>query len=130
MMRLDLEKKALPAWLDERSQTILGFPELPPNWNTYGARPVDRAVALAAARLLQDVVSPDSPCAEVIPTTTGGVQIEWHVHGIDLEVRITCPDYYAVSFELLGSGESWERAFDYKDRDRLRAAIARLTQNS
>ena len=88
-MPIDVEKKALPPWLDEQSQAMLRFQELPPNWNSYGARPIDHSVTQAAIQLLQDIGRPETPRPEVVPTTVGRVQIEWHVHGIDLEVHVS-----------------------------------------
>jgi len=81
---------------------------LPPNWDSYGAKPVDQRNIGAALELLIRIMQDDTPAPSVVPTTTGGVQLEWHLQGIDLEVEVTSPGRLHAFCERLDSGVSWE----------------------
>ena len=99
-----------PLWISDISKTIQGFADrLPDNWNSYGAKRIQPELAEAAVHLLFKIVQPETPRPEVVPTTAGGIQIEWHVRGIDLEIKILSQERLDVSFEDLGSGQEWSR---------------------
>lgn len=59
--------------------------ELPQGWDSYGASTIDPKAVDAASRLL-DVLDHDPA---VIPCNHGGVQLEWHRDGLELEVEIS-----------------------------------------
>src|SRR5487761_353267 len=88
-----------PEWLAPTVEQLSALLTLAPNWDSYGAKPVDPHVAFAALKLLSRVMRGDSPPPSVVPTNGGGLQLEWHVHGIDLEVAIVSPNDFQVSFE-------------------------------
>jgi len=76
----------LPSWFDA---LMLGFVDsltLPPNWDSYGGGPVDVEVIHAAMNCMNSVLAPQSPAPRVVPLSSGGVQLEWHRKGIDLEI--------------------------------------------
>ena len=61
---------------------------LPPNWDSYGGEtpwPENVAIARRLALLF------GQPPA-VVPTSRGGVQLEWHGHGFDVEVYVHVDD--------------------------------------
>ena len=62
---------------------------LPPGWNSYGAKPVaNEAVEAAIAFLVEAIpASPNVVAPAVVPTVRGGLQLEWHRQGIDLEIE-------------------------------------------
>ena len=62
---------------------------LEPNWDTYGAKPTTEA-AIAKAELLRDNLC-------FVPMNDGGVQIEVHAAGVEMEVEIG-PDGSFVSW--------------------------------
>lgn len=72
--------------------------QLPGGWDSFGAKPVSSEAARAATTLLVQAVSavPNLAAPAVIPTVRGGLQLEWHRQGVDLEIE----------FEPDGSG-SW-----------------------
>jgi hypothetical protein len=59
---------------------------LPPNWNAYGAPPVSMGAALQALNVLSSTADVKVPQPQIVPTQEGGLQLEWHLRGIDLEV--------------------------------------------
>jgi hypothetical protein len=72
---------------------------LPENWDSYEARPVDPRCAMAAIQLIMSVFGPAVPTPAVVPTSRGGVQFEWHREGVDLEIEIESPGRFHVVFE-------------------------------
>ncbi len=71
-----------------KETTLEDLAALEPNWDREGAAAID-PVCIARARevklqLRGFIMGPPS----IVPTVTGGVQLEWHKHGLDLEVSI------------------------------------------
>jgi len=52
--------------------------QLQPDWDSYGAPPVDAAVLLRVRAFLTDVLSANLPAPYVVPTAKGGITLEWH----------------------------------------------------
>src|SRR5713101_4961012 len=77
-----------PRWVQSTLLTLGQLLTLPRNWDSYGGRPVDPACVWATWHLLLAVMRDDSPLPTLVPTSRGGVQIEWHARGIDLEIEV------------------------------------------
>jgi hypothetical protein len=45
------------------------------------------------------VLDSGTPKPSVVPTSRGGIQLEWHRAGVDLEIEIESPDRVNVFFE-------------------------------
>jgi hypothetical protein len=75
------------------------------NWNSYGARPIDPAILSAAEDFLNRLSSLDLLSPSIVPTTQGGVQLEWHDRGVDLEIELLSPDKYRLSFDDSATGQ-------------------------
>jgi hypothetical protein len=69
------------------------------NWDSYGARPIAPYCALIAAELILNLLESDSPRPAVVPTTRGGIQLEWQRVGANLEVEVTSYGRLSVFFE-------------------------------
>lgn len=67
----------MPSDLREKLES---FTRLQEGWDTYGAAPI-AALPIALARLL---IEPP----HLVPTSKGGVQLEWHAQGFDIEIEI------------------------------------------
>lgn len=93
-----------PKWFFPLLFQISELGNLSFNWNSYGALPVNPETALSALTLLLRVLTPSDPNPTVVPTSRGGVLIEWHDCGIDLEVELKSPTSIDVLFDD-GSGE-------------------------
>ncbi len=58
-------------------------------WDGYNARPPSYDVARFASLLLGKLCNPVlTPFPSIVPLANGGIQIEWHTGGIDLEIAI------------------------------------------
>lgn len=88
-----------PTWLYPALARLQHLSRLGDNWDTYGGSPVaDEAVFTALsviARLLKD----ESVPPVIVPTSQGGVQLEWHRVGDEVEIRVT-PDGEISAFRF------------------------------
>lgn len=118
-----------PGWIEPTLKALGQLLTLPPNWDSYDARPVDLANVWAAWQLLAATLRDDSPPPAVVPTNDGGVQVEWHTQGIDLEIIVATPRPWYVSFEDAQTGEAWEQEIP-NDPGALAPWVARLARGS
>lgn len=88
-----------PVWLPDLLAEIAELGQLNENWDSYGARRIDPRCVEAAVNLLHAVLDVATPRPTVVPTSRGGVQLEWHRGGIDLEIEIQSPARMNVFFE-------------------------------
>ena len=69
-------------------QPLLDVLRLPPDWDGYGSPPPYEKAAETAWRLLTEGTNPMGQPASVCPISGGGIQLEWHRSGKDLEIAI------------------------------------------
>lgn len=106
-----------PSELLAAARQIKALKQLPPDWDSYGARSV-QAGALEAAdtvlRLLSDVAfeRPDSVLVpyHIAPSADGGLQIEWRNHDRFFELWID-PHGSLSALTGSGTGELVERQY-------------------
>ena len=60
---------------------------LPHNWDSYGAAPISREVIDKAALVLA-ILERFGGHWDCVPMSSGGIQIEQHQYGYDIEVSI------------------------------------------
>ena len=98
-------------WIVPMLQKVCELGSLPPNWNSYGGQRIHPEIAMAAVTLLLNLLSPGDPLPSVVPTSRGGILLEWHEGGIDLEIDIRSPSWFHV---VLEDGE-YEEECDHAD---------------
>jgi len=120
-------KGEAPRWLEPAVQALNELLSLPANWDSYGARPIDPKIAIFSLQLLAEMMSPTIPAPLVIPTNRGGVQLEWHTRGIDLEIEIQQPGRISACYEDHRSGDEWEEELT-SDLTRLSDTLLELSR--
>lgn len=118
---------APPAWVTPTVSALGRLLSMPHNWDSYGARPIDHANVGAAIELAFALMIDGTPAPAVVPTSGGGVQLEWHTRGIDLEIEIRSPSRISACFEDQRTGAAWE-AEQLNDFGRLRDALRELAR--
>ncbi len=78
-------------WQIEVQNHLLKYVKMQPGWDSYGAPRIGRDTGMFALSILNDVMRTRTPIPQVVPSGAGGVQIEWHQKGVDLELHITAP---------------------------------------
>lgn len=69
-------------------------------WDGYDAAPPSILVTAFAMSVLNSVMKPNTPAPSIVPTHGGGVQLEWHVGGLDIELMIYRPFEAELSVEF------------------------------
>lgn len=77
------------------------------NWNGYGERPIHEGAVKRTIAVLNTVVYEMAPQPDIVPTSEGGVQIEWASGGFEIEVEIL-PTGPAQVFIVEPSGREHE----------------------
>jgi hypothetical protein len=115
-----------PLWFRPILNKVCTLGDLQFNWNSYGAMPIDPETAVAALQILLNALSENDPQPAVVPTSGGGILLEWHVGGIDLEVDVRSPSSVQVAFEVDGQEEEFANADVELIHDKLNVLRGRL----
>jgi len=86
---------------------IYELTNLQPNWDSYGGLGVHPSAARHTVRLLAAIFQNDVPPPAIVPTSQGGLQLEWHRGQASLEMEVM-PDLKVEVFFLMPSGRTWE----------------------
>lgn len=98
-----------PKWLYPTLQVMKEFSALLANWDSYGSRRIDDLAIYHAVKFLLMVVgAKDGPVPIVVPTSRGGIQLEWHAIGADLEVEFSPKSGASAIFFNRTANEVWE----------------------
>ena len=84
-------RRALPAQLLRALERVIELFQLPRGWNSHGAEPVSEAAFKQTVEFLTTYLIEDIAGPVLVPTVRGGVQLEWHRQGVDIEVEVS-PD--------------------------------------
>lgn len=93
--------------LQEPLARISALMALGSDWDSYGGQPIRPSAALHAVQLLAAVLSNDVPSPSIVPTSDGGLQLEWHQEEADLEMAVT-PDRSVEVFLQMPNEQTWE----------------------
>ena len=111
-------------WLKPTLESIAPLLKLKAGWDSYDGQPIDTRVVKTAIEVLFDVMECDSPVPSFVPTSNGGIQLEWHRGGIDLEVVISPDGQVIFDFES-SAGEEIEGNY-FEQPGRLAELTKRL----
>ncbi|ONI67604.1 hypothetical protein BWI15_31365 [Kribbella sp. ALI-6-A] len=112
----------IPHWVTqviERLRTVLALEK---GWDGAQGEPVSAEAFQMALTVLSETMSPDSIAPHVVPTADGGLQLEWHCAGVDLEVYVEADG--RVSAWCQEGSREWEE--DFYPRARLAKELSLL----
>jgi hypothetical protein len=118
-----------PRWKHATVISLAKLLSLPDGWDSYGARTIERTAINWAVHVLEASAANDTPAPTVVPTSSGGVQLEWHDHGVDIELELLPSGAQWLSFEDLRGGQGWEGSLG-SDLAPLGEAVKLLTQRA
>lgn len=113
--------------ISERLQELL---DLPVGWDGHRGQALSLDTAYFALDLAQRVFLRWTPCPHVVPMSSGGVQLEWHEKGIDLEIEVVAPNEIVVSFEDVSTGVAVEDIEMTTNLEQLAEFIGEITARS
>jgi len=100
---LKVEVEPTPPWLAAVEARLNDLLALGPGWDTYGAPPIDPSHVIEGVRLLFRLLPLEGPEPWIVPTTSRGVQFEWHLDDVEVEARVD--DEGAQLFVMDEAGE-------------------------
>jgi hypothetical protein len=74
-------------FVEEVQSALDSLRALAPNWDGYGAPPIDPAVIDAAKMFVANLPDKQSPRPRVVPMSNGTLQLEWHHGSKSLELE-------------------------------------------
>lgn len=80
-----------PNWQLETEAKINQLLRLPRGWDGYGSEPISQSVARFALDALSSAATAFMSAPSVVPVAGGGLQMEWHEGGVDIELCIPRP---------------------------------------
>ena len=114
-------------WQVELLTKICSLLQLRDNWDGYRTLSPRRDAGMFALEVLHQAMRPRTPLPQVVPSSDGGIQLEWHERGIDLELHVTTPYHCELWFEDHRSGQE-PLSLELTDNfSTFQAAIATLT---
>lgn len=75
------------SWLGDTQRKFVQLRDLRPDWDSHGGRPADSAILERALETLIEIVPASAPAPQVVPSPSGGVQVEWHQPAADVELE-------------------------------------------
>lgn len=99
---------------------------LPRGWNSYDASPISAAVLQRTLGFLLEYVASGVDHPALVPTVRGGLQLEWHDNGVDVEVEIT-PDGSVSFFAEDGTTGETDDVSLTGNEDRMRQWLTRAS---
>jgi hypothetical protein len=116
---------AVPDWIVAVQQKVAELSTLRPGWDGQSARSISRDALLSAWEFIVQVTPYIRIAPSLVPTVSGGVALEWHRGGFDIEVDFSEPEHASAYIE----SESGMTVEGYLDQvyPRLVALIRELT---
>jgi hypothetical protein len=78
-------------WQIDIQNQLVEHVQMAEGWDGYGAPAPSMDTAFFALLVLNKIMRTRSPIPQVVPSSTGGIQLEWHEKDIDLELHIFAP---------------------------------------
>ena len=96
-------------WIQHLVQDLHRLSQLPPNWDSYGARRIEQDKLQQALDIAHEVVTEhEMPSPAVSATAAGGVALQWHSNDWEFEVVVEgVSPYVAYRFDKR-TGREWE----------------------
>lgn len=92
----------LSGWIGSAISKLKKLSELSENWDSYGAKTIEKNAVLMALNLIEVIYSPRVPEPAIVPLASGGIQFEWHIPQKDLEISLSPNGQAAIYFEEIG----------------------------
>jgi hypothetical protein len=109
-VRLRMESLPAPSWLKPALNNCGHLLLLPFGWDGADAPSVEGVAIQAAIDALCSFMADTSSVPQWTPTRNGGVQLDWHEQGIDLEIQCepSEPDAHVVFCDQRDESADWD----------------------
>ena len=80
-----------PPWANEAMQKLAALSELKAGWDGHHGKPITNVAVSYTKNILGHIMQPGVPLPSITPLSYGGVQLEWHRKGWDIEIEVPGP---------------------------------------
>jgi len=113
-------------WQREAERRLVQLIRLRPGWDGHQGKPANLTIAEYAYILLEALLSRHNiPLPTISPLSYGGLMLEWHRKGWDIEIEIDAPGSLQVYTRELSSGVEDEVRLGRR-LDRLRDIVGKV----
>lgn len=119
-----------PNWLYSALNKLQTLATMPENWDSHGGSAITAEAIFATLKFMAQYLSDRTKEPSIVPTSAGGLQLEWHRMVGDLEVSFTADGAIAAYFASTTSGEEWEMELGSINSQRLAAAVDSVAAES
>jgi len=95
-------------WSDQVADRLVKLLRLPEGWDGHNGKPLRQVTAEFACRLIASIMQAKPPLPQIMPTSNGGMQIEWHRKGWDIEIEVEGPNKIFAYARNVRSGDESE----------------------
>ena len=99
---------ATARWFRPVVSRLEGALSLAPGWDSYSALPTTATEVEAAILFLASFLDHDSAPPTIVPLPDGGIQLEWHRGGVDVEATFPVAEDAELYIRDIDSGEEVE----------------------
>jgi hypothetical protein len=86
-----LSRPEKPEWTRSVTERVKYLRSLRRGWDGYASVPIQEDILSFALSMLDSAMQSETPPPFIAPVSGGGVQIEWHEGGLDIEFYIPQP---------------------------------------
>lgn len=100
--------QSIPNWqivVIDKLQELIRLEE---GWDGYLAFPVSFESAMFAYKMLESISNSNTPAPQIVPGTSGDLQIEWHLLGGEIELWVRGPNSVHAWCQLHNRSEQYE----------------------
>lgn len=99
-------------------------------WDGYAGQPVNFGNAVFALRVLESTCKSETPPPEIVPGTSGDLQLEWHLPKGEIELHVHAPNDVSAWRLISGTALMEEQASLTTDFSLVAKWIRELTEAS
>lgn len=115
-----------PRWIGEATRRCAELLRLNPNWDSYGAEKISPSIIRTVLLILVKLMKENTPFPDLVPISSGGVQIEWHINNVDLELEVLSPLRFVAYYLSQDDKTEWEEKMSVYDLANLDAPLHRI----
>jgi len=109
----------VPNWFDNIDDQLQEFLSLEPNWDSYGAEPIDEDITKKTLELILLITEENTPEPFVAPVPSGGIDIEWNKQARLLSIKVRKDEIRYLLFNRDGTPNQKGQIPDDKSIDKL-----------
>lgn len=92
-------------WRKEVESRLEGYTQMQHGWDTYDAPPPRSEAVFFALSIIHELESSRLIRPHIVPSSAGGIQLEWHTNDLDIELHVEAPYLSELWWRRHSNGE-------------------------